>query len=221
MKKLDNEKIPPDDPRGIKNLQLGCGPKHLRENWWNTDLRPFEGIDETLDAAGTWRWRDELSHIYAEHFIEHLNIEDAFKLLSNSWLALKPGGHIRFSTPSLEWVWASHLTLPADDDSKLVGETLASNRAFHGWGHKFLWSRPILQRTLEASSFINVRFCEYGKSEIEELRNLELHPLSRSSQGYESVWIVEATKGSEAQEIDETFFAFIHQEYTRHVRSGH
>ena len=221
MKKLNKERIRPGDPKGIKNLQLGCGPKHLRDNWWNTDLRLFEGIDETLDAAGNWRWRDELRHIYAEHFLEHLDIEDAFKFFKNSWLALKPGGHIRLSTPSLEWVWASHLHLPAEDDDKLVGETIASNRAFHGWGHKFLWSRPMLQRTLEASSFISVRFCEYGKSEIKELRNLELHPLSRPSQGYQSVWIVEATKASGDQDIDETFFERIYQEYTRHVRSGH
>src|SRR5690606_11195704 len=86
---LTTTRVPPDAPDGIRNLQVGCGPKHLRPNWWNTDLRPFKGLDEPMDAVKPWRWNNLLDHVYAEHFLEHLELQDAVEFLLNAGRALR------------------------------------------------------------------------------------------------------------------------------------
>ncbi len=125
-------RLGPDHPDGLRKLQLGCGPHHLRDDWWNTDLRKFPGIDEQLDATSDWRWENQLEFIYAEHFIEHLDIIGAFKFAANSHRALKVGGRVRISTPSLEWVHVSHMSPQGEGKSVTIDETLRMNRAFYG-----------------------------------------------------------------------------------------
>jgi len=215
------ERRAPELSGGIRNLQVGCGPKHIREQWWNTDLRVFKGIDEQLDAAQPWRWHDLLDHVYAEHFLEHLDVECAMQFLINAGNALRVGGHLRLSTPALEWVWSTHLKLPAQNDDGLITDTLRSNRAFHGWGHRFLWSRPLLERLLSGAGYENVRFCDYGESDIREFRNLELHGGYSIHDGYPSVWIVEATRGPGPIRLDPKMQELFDHEFIRHVRSGH
>lgn len=187
------ERLPPDHPDGIKNLQLGCGPQHIRRDWWNTDLRAFPGIDEALDAVQEWRWIDQLHYVYAEHFLEHLDISQAVAVLANCARSLRRGGVVRMSTPSLEWVLKSHFGFLSPTDSRQVSETIAVNRAFHGWGHKFLYSQGMLAWLFENMGFENVEFFSYGESNHETLRNLELHGGWQVQHGFPSVWIVEAT----------------------------
>lgn len=213
-------RLPPEAEGGIRNLQVGCGPKHLRATWWNTDLRPFKGLDEALDAVQPWRWDGVLEHIYAEHFLEHLDVEDGVKFLMNAGRALRVGGHIRLSTPGLEWVMSSHFRFQPPGRDQVL-DTLRTNRAFHGWGHKFLYSRGMLEWVLQGLNYTDIRFQAYGESERPIFQGIEMHGKYRIMNGYPSVWIVEATRGEAPIEADPAMLELMQVEFLRQVRGGH
>lgn len=199
---------------------MGCGPANLLEDWWNVDIRAFPGVDEVADVTVRWPWRN-LDYVYGEHFLEHLPLEGALRFVREAAAAMPPGGVIRLSTPSLEHVWVTHF-VPAHDqpDDVTVRQTFAANRAFHGWGHQFLYSRPMLEYLLRACGFSELRFHDYGASDRPALRGLERHGGWTVTDGWPSVWTVEAVRSSaEAAvgEIDET----VEKEFVRYVRSGH
>lgn len=214
-------RLPPEMPWGIRNLQVGCGPKHLRADWWNTDLRMFPGIDEALDATRPWRWSDLLEHVYAEHFLEHLDLEGAVGFLLSAGRALRVGGHIRLSTPGLEWVMSTHFRFHDPTSHEQVLDTLKTNRAFHGWGHQFLYSRGMLAWLLTELGYEDIRFHAYGESDRPVFRNIELHGGFSVANGYPSVWIVEASRGSREIRPNPGMVALMEQEFVRYVRSGH
>lgn len=213
-------RLPPEAPGGIRNLQVGCGPKHLRPNWWNTDLRPFKGLDEALDATQPWRWQGLLDHIYAEHFLEHLDVEGAVAFLTHAGRALRVGGVIRLSTPGLEWVMCSHFSFASEPQRQVV-DTLRTNRAFHGWGHQFLWSHAMLDWMFTGLGYVDVRFHSYGESERPVFRNIEMHGKFRVQHGFPSVWIVEAARGAAEIGIKPAMAELLQHEFLRQVRGGH
>ncbi len=209
----------PGVTRGIDRVHVGSGPHNLFADWWNVDVRPFPGVDEVMDATRTWPWRD-LSAVYGEHFLEHLDVAGAMAFLEEAARALRPGGVLRLSTPSLEWVWRTHLDPSAGPDV-LAAQTYRANRAFHGWGHRFLYSRPVLVRLLEAAGFSDLTFHAYGESDRDELRGLERHGGFEVVDGFPSVWIVEAVRGEGPAGIDPAIRAEVEHEFGRYVRSGH
>jgi hypothetical protein len=210
----------PNDPGGIARLHVGCGPKNLMADWWNVDIRSFKGIDEVVDVTAPWPWQN-LDYVYGEHFLEHLGLDDAVAFLGQARLRLRPGGRIRLSTPGLEWVWQTHFK--ADQDaSNVVTDTYRANRAFHGWGHEFLYSRPFLEHLLGAMGLTDVRFFAYGESDDPNLRNLEMHGTYVITDGWPNVWNVEATRpADDAWQPSSEFADEIEREFVRYVRSGH
>ncbi len=203
----------------LRRLNIGCGPHHALERWWNVDIRAFNGVDQVMDVSEPWPFGD-LELIYAEHFLEHLEPRGTLAFLSHALGALQVGGRIRLSTPSLEWVVRTHYTFDADEQKQRL-QTFATNRAFHGWGHQFLYSRALLEWLLAGLGFSDVSFPEYGESETEELVGIERHGgLSRSG-GFPSVWIVEAVRGIDATgtpaEVEATFV----ENFIKYVESGH
>jgi predicted SAM-dependent methyltransferase len=207
-------RLPPEHPQGIKRVQVGCGPEHLRAEWWNTDLRRFPGIDEALDATVPWRWVDCLDFVFAEHFIEHLPIEGAVQFLAHAGNALKIGGRIRLVTPSLEWVLKTHFSFTPKDLPSRLYDTFAINRAFHGWGHQFLYSREMLQELLSQVGFEQIEYCKYGESSIGALRGLELHPGGTEVDGYQDALIFEAVRGERRLSVGTWLAAWLRDTYT-------
>lgn len=204
----------------VRRVQVGCGPHHHRAGWWNTDLRPFAGIDEAMDACAPWPWHEQLDYVYAEHFLEHLTFENAMSFLLEAGRALRVGGRIRLTTPSLEWVIKTHVVF-GPDGAMPVYDTLRLNRAFHGWGHAFLYSAPMLRTTFEKIGYVDVTFCDYGRSDDPALCDLELHGDFSVDHGYPSVWIVEATKPESGIAIDGVFHAFVDDALGQYLRGGH
>jgi predicted SAM-dependent methyltransferase len=189
-------------------------------DWWNVDIRRFPGIDEVADVTAPWPWRD-LDYVYGEHFLEHLALDDAVRFLSEAITHLRPGGRVRLSTPGLEWVWQTPFGAGTSADA-VVAETYKTNRAFRGWGHQFLYSRPLLDRVLRATGYTDIEFFPFGESNDEELRGLERHGTPEFAGGWPSVWNVEAAR-SEAGEpsVDPAVLEEIEHEFVRYVRLGH
>ncbi len=214
-------RLSPEHDQGIKKVQFGCGPKNILTHWWNVDIRSFPGIDETLDATQPWKYKN-LDFVYGEHFLEHLTLDGAISFLQNAWQSLKAGGMIRLSTPALEWVLSTHFDLSDSTPQNRIRSTFAMNRAFHGWGHQFLYSKEFLFDLLENLGYTNIQFCEYGSSTHPELSDMERHGGYKIHNGYPSVWIVEATKGSQPpQDGLSNYLHFIEKQYMIYVRGGH
>lgn len=213
-------KLPPGDPQGIRMLQVGCGPENIFSDWWNVDVRHFPGIDEVMDVTKKWPWENCLRYVYGEHFIEHLSIDNAAEFLKQANSALILGGKIRLTTPSLEWVLSTHFKVGQHDANDVIAQTLQINRAFYGWGHRFLYSKKMLESIVVGSGFGNVSFFEYGNSSDEILKNLERHGGYFISNGFPSVWIVEAQK-IDTPKKDIIRALDIHASFLSHVHSGH
>lgn len=214
-------RLGPEHDQGIKKVQVGCGPKNILADWWNVDIRSFPGIDEAMDATQPWKYQN-LNFVYGEHFLEHLGLDGAIAFLSNVWSSLKEGGLIRLSTPSLEWVLSTHFDLSESASKSRIISTFAMNRAFHGWGHQFLYSKEFLEDLLKNIGYKEIKFCEYGESQHPELMKMERHGGYKIHNGYPSVWIVEATKGALPRQDDiSKYLKFVEKQYMVYVNGGH
>jgi predicted SAM-dependent methyltransferase len=173
----------------MTKLHLGCGPLAL-PGWVNIDNQRYPGVDKVLDLRKGLPYKD-VSFVFAEHFIEHLAYDDALKLMRESRRVLRDDGVLRLSTPNLDWVWVTHYRLDAADDQQ-VAACFYLNRAFHGWGHQFLYNERTLAATLRDAGFANVKRVAYGESEHPELRGLERHEKSTDYGELSHILIVEA-----------------------------
>jgi len=140
--------------------------------------------------------------IFCEHFLEHLHLHQALGFLENCFISLAKGGVLRLSTPNLDWVWATHYRPGEPDAERSIANTVMANRAFHGWGHQFLWNETFLRFVLSAVGFARVVSCRYGESSIDELRGLERHERYGGTEELPDVIIVEATSGGTQLDTD-------------------
>lgn len=214
------ERLGPNHPHGIKRINVGCGPHNHLSDWWNVDIRTFRGVDEVMDAARPWPWTD-IEYVYGEHFLEHLPLDKAINFLIYAGQSLKVGGTLRLSTPNLEWVMNTHFTVEQVATEKRLMETLKTNRAFHGWGHHFLYTKEMLEYLLCELGYIEVGFYSYGESNNPDLRNLERHGGFVVAGGYPSVIVVEASRGEGTITLSPKQQAFLNEHYLRYVASGH
>jgi hypothetical protein len=203
-----------------KKIHVGCGPKNIFPGWYNVDIRWFAGMDEALDVTKGWPF-ENVERVYTEHFLEHLSLEDSVEFLARAGNSLVEGGKIRLSTPNLHWVWLTHFRTGDLGIEPRVDDTLKSNRAFHGWGHQFLWSEEMLRFVLGELGFVDVRFYGYGKSDDPTLVDLERHGGYSIEGGQPSVVIVEASKSKAPIAISESLRTKLETDYHRYVDSGH
>jgi len=186
----------------MTKLHLGCGPQIL-EGWINIDNMQYPGVDQVLDVIKGLPFED-VSCIFAEHFIEHLAYPDALGLLRECRRVLRDDGILRLSTPNLDWVWVTHYRLGMADHEE-VQACFALNRAFRGWGHQFLYNERTLRATLSDAGFANVDRCQYGESTHRDLQGLERHEKSPDYGTLSHILIVEASgRGGKAPGYLET-----------------
>jgi predicted SAM-dependent methyltransferase len=173
-------------------LHIGCGQEGI-PGWINIDSRRLPGVDCVLDVRQGLPFQ-EVAAIYAEHFLEHLSLEEGLAFLRECRRALAPDGILRLSTPNLDWVFASHYRFgqQISDDERVV-DCFRLIRAFHGWGHQFLYNGSMLSAALRASGFAVVRFRRYGDSDEPLMRGLERHETWVDTEKLPHVLIAEAS----------------------------
>lgn len=160
----------------MRKINLGCGPKVIK-GWENLDLEPGVG-GIVCDLRGRLPYEDSsASHIYSEHFLEHLSKGEALFLLKECYRLLKPGGVIRISTPDLRVIARDYLSNRADRFNP-VGHSPDSscdliNESMHSWGHKFLYDFNQLERILSEIGFFKVNRCQWNKSKYHDLEGRE------------------------------------------------
>jgi predicted SAM-dependent methyltransferase len=187
---------------GPKRLHIGCGQQSI-PGWINIDNQGLPGVDQVLDVRKGLPFRDVTS-IYAEHFLEHLSLDEGLALLRECRRVLAPGGTLRLSTPNLDWVILTHYhgrSLP-EEDARL--DCMRLNRAFHGWGHQFLYNQSMLASALRTAGFARIVPCRYGESATAELSGLERHETWDDTPDLPHVLIAEASGRGESETIPET-----------------
>jgi predicted SAM-dependent methyltransferase len=178
-------------------LHIGCGQEAIT-GWINIDNRNLPGVDRVLDVREGLPFRD-VAAIYAEHFLEHLSLDQGLAFLKACRRALASAGVVRLSTPNLDWVWATHYHFgQAGMEAEALGDCFQMNRAFHGWGHQFIYNRAALDAVLRAAGFAEVVFRSYGESDVPELKGIERHETWQDMPGLPHVLIAEA--GGQAPE---------------------
>ena len=70
-------------------------------------------------------------------------------------------------------------------------------------------------------NYEDIRFHDYGESDRPIFKGIELHGKLRRMNGYPSVWIVEASRGTSRIGPNPVMMAFLKQEFLRQVRGGH
>jgi predicted SAM-dependent methyltransferase/acetyltransferase-like isoleucine patch superfamily enzyme len=166
---------------GPIRLNVGCG-QVLFKGWRNVDLEP--PADVIHDITRGLPWPDgTVDCIYAEHFLEHLPVEDGLAFLRECRRALQPGGIVRIAVPDLaniidppggEWREQEWLKQPEYGFIQTRAEML--NVSFHWWGHQYLYDREELLRRFHEAGFATARLCTWGESDYEPLRNRETRP---------------------------------------------
>src|SRR5262249_53548833 len=136
----------------------------------------------------------DVEAVFAEHFLEHLGLDDALGFLLETHRVLAPRGCLRLSTPNLDWVWRTHYAFDAPEPQRRLDAPRA-NRAFRGWGHQFLWNREMLAAALVACGFVDLAWPRYGESGREVFRGLERHETYPDAPELPHVLIVEAVRG--------------------------
>jgi predicted SAM-dependent methyltransferase len=188
-------------------LHIGCG-ENIYRGWTNIDRAALRGVDHALDIRLGLPFED-VAAIYAEHFLEHLSLDHGLLFLRECRRILKVDGVLRVSTPNLDWVMRTHYRFDPIPEDEAQLECVRINRAFHGWGHQFLYNGPMLARALHAVGFQRVKFQPYGESDVAEMRGLERHEKFQDSPDLPHVLIAEASGEGDPTQLEEAFL----QEY--------
>lgn len=84
-------------------VNLGAGDQYA-EGWVNVDHEdcPYPR-DETVDLTGTLPWAERsLTHVYAGHVLEHLDLADCRRLLVRLRACMAPAGELMVVGPDLD-----------------------------------------------------------------------------------------------------------------------
>ena len=194
-------------------LQIGSQRNKL-ENWLNTDINTIfnDGIFY-LNATKKFPFgNDTFGFVYSEHVIEHLNYEEGFSMISESYRVLKPGGVIRIATPNLNFL-INLILNPVVNLNMLYIEKFYStktkksiypnfnnpvpvlNNFVRDWGHKFIYDSITLKELLLKVGFTKIVNGSVGESEHSILCNLESHGnLIGDTENRLETMVIEASK---------------------------
>jgi len=176
--------------RDVRKLQVGCG-RNVLEGWLNGDVHPRSGREIYLDAAQPLPFPDaSFDRVFAEHLIEHLGYADGQRFLRECFRVLKPGGRVRISTPDLGRLasllcceprqpahpyvrWLTDWCFPG---LGVYEPAIVVNHCLKAWGHRFLYDRPTLERSLGDAGFRSVIPAAVGGSADPHFDGIDGHP---------------------------------------------
>ena len=142
----------------VRILNLGGGSNCLK-GCLTADIDPR--ADVYLDITKPFPLpTSSIDSIFCEEVIEHVSIEDGSRLLKECWRVLKPGGFIRITTPDLSWF--SRRISEDSEDSEACCEI---NDIFYNHGHRFLYTRKLLQECCKETGFISFLYSSYQDPE--------------------------------------------------------
>jgi predicted SAM-dependent methyltransferase len=171
----------------IRKLQIGSHVCVL-PGWLNSDLYPLSISSIALDATKTFPLpTGSFDYVFSEHQFEHIAYEQGVAMLGECRRILRPGGKIRLALPSLDRMVELFQPARTDFQDKYIRymtnlswptvqdpiPCFAMNSAFMDWGHRFIYDRATLRKTLEMAGFDRVQFFTPGISDDPNLTGIE------------------------------------------------
>ncbi|MBX2816151.1 MAG: hypothetical protein KTR24_09140 [Saprospiraceae bacterium] len=210
---LPQEKLvlPPENSR----LAIGCvaaGPM----DWLKVDVRATRHVDYVVDIMEDWQFRD-LTHVYVEQYLQKLSLSESLLLLHRISSSLQKDGFLRITSANIEWVLKTHYNYASFADGVTALNSVASvNRAFRGWGHKFLFSAPLLKWILTQLGFSHIEQRFDANCRFPELSTEWLRKRFTIKDGTPNLIILEAKKDKDvdypsdlAEQLYETYDQYI------------
>jgi SAM-dependent methyltransferase len=200
---------------GLKLVNFGAG-SHRIKGWINADISP--SAEYYIDAREVLPFKTEtLDAIFSEHFIEHLEYQDAINWVAECYRCLKPGGVFRVSTPGLEQIIAMysgkspyvnrdtvikrHFSRFAPEVADTYGPScrqhpcIMANDKLRLWGnHRFIFDQDLLTWVLKDQGFSDIHSADYGESSLPYMRDLERHAGNEEWMKQAECFILEARK---------------------------
>ena len=125
--------------------------------------------------------------IYCSHVLEHMSLDECKKALSNTLQYLRPGGVFRLVLPDLEYFVNEYIADVSDDSASrfMVGTSLGiekRDRTLSGllkhWmgssSHLWMWDYKSMSNELREAGFNDIRRSEFGDSNVNEFKNVEV-----------------------------------------------
>ncbi len=197
-----------------QKLHLGCGENNF-SGWVNIDL-DSPTADRLLDLTQSLPFEDSsVSHIFNEHFIEHVTREQAVAFLKECYRVLSSQGAIRISTPNLRYLVHCYFFDNKNEWGNLWQPSTKCqmmNEGMRSWGHQFVYDAEELTRVLGEAGFKSIAFQVYRQSADEVFTGLECRP-------FHNELIVEACKSSAIDDVDIDFSAVAANEATWNLHS--
>jgi hypothetical protein len=153
-------------------LNVGCGDLP-RSGWTNIDFQPGKGRFY-LDIVDGLPIADGAVHrIHCEHFLEHLEFDDAVRFLAECYRVLEGGGSLRVIVPDAERYMRAYcdndgefftrLANLGNSSAPLFPKVMVCNQSFRmGGDHHFAWDFETLQYVGSKMGFSSVVRSEHG-----------------------------------------------------------
>lgn len=161
---------------GIDKAHYGCGPRLLGNGWVNVDVASAcsdpTKVYVSADLTSKHPFPSDFFRFsFAEDFLEHLGQSVSIIFLSEAFRTLQPRGVLRLSFPGLRGVLRRHYR-----SSDHEGASTGQHEAYTAWGHNHFYCEESLSIVARHIGFSNIQYVEYGKSEYEELCDLDSRP---------------------------------------------
>jgi predicted SAM-dependent methyltransferase len=195
---------------GLRGLHCGSARK-LFPGWLNTDMLHITDAERRAsapdriarmdgelyylehDAADPFPFLDgSFDWVFAEHFIEHLPFASTVGWLREMRRLLRPGGHLRLSTPDLRRYVEGYLdpagaffrehrerlerTREFAERSVPARRAWMVNQIFQKWQHEWIYDFDEVRLAAVRAGFSedSVRECSYGTGRLTEVCALDL-----------------------------------------------
>jgi predicted SAM-dependent methyltransferase len=140
-----------------------------------------------MDAVQAWPFEaGSAQAVNSEHFIEHVEPEEAAAYLREAFRVIRPGGVIRTSTPDLGAICRAYLDrdaamLEAHRNRGYVARTHAEMLNTYirmGGLHKYAYDEDTLRLLLGEAGFEEIERAAFGESRHAVLRGIDHHSMA-------------------------------------------
>jgi predicted SAM-dependent methyltransferase len=149
-------------------LHLGCCNQILPD-YINYDLTPGPG-GVVQDLTKPLPHEDNtVDFIFSEHFLEHINRDQALGLLKECYRVLKPGTICRTTVPDLRIIANDYINDYRDrfgDFLKLPTACQMFNNSMRNWGHTYMYDVEDLMLLYKEAGFDVVAEVPHGEYEV-------------------------------------------------------
>lgn len=165
-----------DDTANALRLHLGAGGSP-KPGWTNVDLAGHP-VELAWDVTRPLPFADaSVEAVFHEHLLEHLTLEQAYRLTRDCCRVLVPGGVLRVVVPDAGAYARSY----ANDGAGLITEyrsgrptaMVALQEVFYLHGHRSAWDEETLTLLVAAAGFTDCTTSSYGKSRLDPVPDTE------------------------------------------------